>query len=378
MKSKTLFTLVILSLFMVSLLGLVGCGAEDAAEPVEDAVDELVEDAVDESVSDEVFEISFAHHWPAGHEVETVMAQGWAQAVEEATGGRVKVTTYPGETLIPAAENYEGVVTGLADVGLSVYAYTRGRFPVIETFLLPGINAKSAEALGLAATEVINEMNPEEIQDTKQLWTFGSGPMDLLSNVPVREMEDFRGLELGVPGGKGPDTLEALGGNPVSLPASEWYEALQKGVMQGGFIAANAVEGFRLGEVTADYITLTPFMPQQLFFCVMNLDTWNSFPEDIQEIITEVTNEFYPNNVPAVWDIKNVGALERLAEEKDIEYIHLDDAEMEKWISMTEPIQAEYVEELNAKGFDGEAILQLVLDTIEKYNNSLPDVSYGG
>lgn len=325
----------------------------------------------------EVYNLSFAHHWPAGHKVEKVMAQGWGKAIEEATNGRVKVTTYPGETLVSAAENYEAVVQGLADVGLSVYGYTRGRFPVIETFLLPGINAKSAEVLGLAAMEVITELQPEEIQDTKHLWTFGSGPMDLVSNIPIRKLEDIQGVSLGVPGGKGAETLKSLGGNPVSLPMSEWYEALQKGVMRGGFLALTALDGFRLGEVSADYITFTPFTPQNVFYCVMNLDTWNSLPADIQEIITEVTNEFYYENVPMVWDEDNIAATQHWEQEKDVEYIHLSDEEAAKWISKIEYMQDEYVEELNSRGLDGTGTMEAIKAAVEKYNNQLPDIQYG-
>lgn len=324
----------------------------------------------------ETYELSFSHHWPAKHSVETVIAQGWGKAVEEATDGRVKIVTYPGETLMPANECYEGVVQGVADVGLSVYGYTRGRFPVIETFLLPAISAKSAEALGLAANELIPEINPEEIQDVHHLFTFGSGPMDLMTKEPVREMEDLHGMSLGVPGGKGAQTLEALGGAPVSLPMSEWYEALQKGVMDGGVAAVFVTKGFKLGDVTADYITSTPFLPQNLFFCVMNKGTWNSLPADIQKTITEVTQEFYAEKVPMLWDQENMAAMKALREQKPAEYIVLPEDEQERWINKIEFIQDEHIDALEAKGIPGRDILKQIKETVDKYNEECPDIDY--
>ena len=42
-------------------------------------------------------------------------------AVNNATKGQVTITSYPGETLLAAAEIYDGVVTGIADVGLSCF-----------------------------------------------------------------------------------------------------------------------------------------------------------------------------------------------------------------------------------------------------------------
>ena len=40
----------------------------------------------------------------------------WMKEIEEATGGRVKLTIYMGETLVKQAELYDAVETGLADI----------------------------------------------------------------------------------------------------------------------------------------------------------------------------------------------------------------------------------------------------------------------
>lgn len=322
------------------------------------------------------FNLSLAHFWPAVDVVETIMVQGWAKEIEAATNGRVKIKSFPGGTLIAPQETYEGVVQGVVDIGVSVYAYTRGRFPVIETFILPGIGAKSSEVGSLAAMEAIKKFNPQELQDTKQLWTWGSGPMDLLSSIPIRKMEDFRGVPLGVPGGKGADTLKALGGSPVSMPVAEWYESLRRGVIKGGIVAVRGVDNFRLGEVTADYITFTPFFTQQLFFVVMNLDTWNSFPPDIQKIIAEVSENFYPKHVPRLWDDENTKAVTELGKQKKVEYITFSDQEIKKCFDAVKPVQYEHIDNLNSKGLPGEEILKTIIEITERLNKQYPDVSY--
>ena len=57
--------------------------------------------------------------------------------MEKRTDGRVKVEYYPGQTLTKAAQCYDGVVTGMSDLGFSVLAYTRGRFPVMAAVTSP-------------------------------------------------------------------------------------------------------------------------------------------------------------------------------------------------------------------------------------------------
>ncbi len=84
-------------------------------------------------------ELKLAHFFPSTHPAETQLIQPWAKAVEEATGGKVKIVSYPGETLLKADGVYDGVVTGIADIGLSCFSYTRGVFPVLEAFELPGV-----------------------------------------------------------------------------------------------------------------------------------------------------------------------------------------------------------------------------------------------
>ena len=108
------------------------------------------------------YQFNLAHFFPGTHPAETVFIQGWIQAVDEATDGQVKITSYPGETLLKAADVYNGVVQGIADIGLSCFSYTRGRFPVLEAFELPGITYLNSKSASMVAWEGITTLNPPE------------------------------------------------------------------------------------------------------------------------------------------------------------------------------------------------------------------------
>ena len=81
-------------------------------------------------------ELTYSNFFPAPHK-NAVLSVEWGKEIEKRTNGRVKVTVFPGGTLTPAAQCYDGVVKGLSDVGLSVLGYTRGRFPLTEVIDLP-------------------------------------------------------------------------------------------------------------------------------------------------------------------------------------------------------------------------------------------------
>ena len=95
-------------------------------------------------------ELTYSIFFPATHG-HTLLATEWAKEVEKRTNGAVKISMYPGATLTPADQCYDGVVTGISDIGMSVLSYAKGRFPLTEVIDLP-LGYKS----GLQATRLVN------------------------------------------------------------------------------------------------------------------------------------------------------------------------------------------------------------------------------
>ena len=86
---------------------------------------------------------------------------------------------------------------------------------------------------------------------------FCTGPGNIHSNVPVRNLEDFQGLEVRCIGSDSP-AITALGAIPVTMTHAESYEALQKGIVKANLASNEALIAWNLAEVTK-YTTLTPF-----------------------------------------------------------------------------------------------------------------------
>ncbi len=352
--------LVLISLLTLLVGILAGCSQpEPSSEPEPTQVDE-------ENVERISINLRLAHFWPATHCAETILAQSWAALVNEVTDGQITITSYPGETLLTAAEIYDGVYNGIADIGISCFSYTRGRFPLLEAFELPGIVYNNSKAASKVAWEGIKKLNPLEVQDTKLMMVLTTGPGDLFTKVPVRNLEDLQGLEIRATG-LSAKTLETLGATPVAMPQSEAYEAMSRGVVQGNLAPLETLEGWRHAEVT-DYVTLTPFLYNTLFFVTMNLDVWNSIPLHLQEVITEATENFFDEVAIGLWDMQNESAIDFAVAETNQEIIELSDEEKTKWIELVQPIQDQFIEEMAAKGLDGAGALQIAKELSDKYN----------
>jgi len=368
---KPLILLLVAALLLTGAL-VIGCGGDEETTTTSEETGatettEATETETTEAAEAETFELSVAHFFPTGHAVETDLVQPWGEAVSEATNGNVTITSYPGGTLLGGPEVYEGVTKGVADVGISVYAYNAGRFPIVEAFLLPGISWDSAVSAGKALTEGIETLNPEELQDTHHLMSFSTGPGQLLMKTPVESLDDLQGLEIGATAGPRGDALNMLGATPVVMPMPDVYEAQSRGVIQGVIAPYEALKGFKLVDVT-DYITHTPFLYVQHFFMTMNKDTWDSMPAEYQDAITEVTNQMYDDSVAGLFDRLNQEALDSSQAEKDIEITTLSEEETAKWKDKIAPVFDEYQAKLDEQGMDGEMILNTVKELADKYN----------
>ncbi len=70
---------------------------------------------------DKVISLNYAHFMPAPT-MQAQLSDQWCKEVEKVTNGKVKVTFFPGGTLSPAPQIYDGVVKGIADVGFSIFS----------------------------------------------------------------------------------------------------------------------------------------------------------------------------------------------------------------------------------------------------------------
>lgn len=353
--------IVFLVLLMICVGVIMGC-APAKAPSVEETPG--VEDTEKALVMEPV-NLNLAHFFPAVHPVEGFSLR-WKEAVEEATGGLVTVTTYPGETLLTAAEMYEGVESGIADVGISVFGYTAGRFPLLELLELPGTIFNNAAVASYTTWEMIKEFQPEEVQDTKMMMAWATGPGDLYTKEPVRTLEDLQGMEIrGF--GLTVETLEALGAVPVAMTQAEVYEAISKGVVKGNLAPIEALEGWRQAEVV-NYLTRTPFLYNATFFFAMNLDVWNSLPPEIQKTIEEVNEKLFAEVGASLWDGMNESALKFAVEETGMEVLELSPEEFERWRALVMPIQDRFVEDLETRGLPGREFMDMIIELSEKFN----------
>lgn len=314
--------------------------------------------------------LTFASFFPANHYVNTEEIPAWIEALKEATDGRVEISVYSGGTMLSGPETYEGVVNGIADIGVFPPGWAPGRFPAWEVFDLPGLNITDAKNAALITWEAVKKLDELQLPDTKLLFIHSTGPGAFYTKKPVRTPEDLKGMQVYATSVTA-DVAKALGASPVGGGRGEIYLMLQKGTIDGDVSGPPEVLlGFKEAEVI-DYITLQKgehgipgfYNKTHLFF--MNLDKWNSLSPDIQEAFNKVNDEFVAE-AGKIWASHMQEGLD-FAKELGVEFIELTPEEAQAFVKPVIFLADEWAEDMESKGIPGKKLLSTVREISNKY-----------
>ena len=95
----------------------------------------------------------------------------------------------------------------------------------------------------------------------------------------------------------------------------------------------------------------------------MNKDKWNSLPADVQKIIEQINMEWAVKHGEA-WDTSDAQGIVFFLNQGS-EIIGLDAKEGERWKKAVEPIVADYIANMNEKGFNGTEIVDFTIKTLK-------------
>jgi TRAP-type C4-dicarboxylate transport system substrate-binding protein len=287
----------------------------------------------------------------------------WAKEIERLTDDEVKITVFPGGTLTKANQCYDGVVKGISDIGMSCFAYTRGRFPVMEALDLP-----LGYPNGLAATRTANAyletFMPAELKDVKVLYLHAHGPGLLHTRKPVSTLADLNNMKIRSTG-LSAKVVEALGAVPVAMPQGDTYESLQKGVVEGTFGPIEVLKGWRQAEVVKYTTDCNSVGYTTAMFVVMNKTKWNALSPGIQRIF-EATSRKWIDVHGKRWDQGDQEGRE-YATSLGNQILQLDNDEALRWKEKVRPIIDAYISGAAAQKLDGRKSVDMLTGTIDGF-----------
>ncbi len=319
--------------------------------------------------AEKVIELRFSTHNPTTSGKHIRAFAPWSEMIGEATNGRVKVTIYPTGTLSGPRDTYDATVTGICDIGWFDAAMEPGRFPLItDIYSLPGAGISNCE-MGSWVLWNLYKNTPEiqaSLAEVKVLFMHAFAPLAIATaNVPIRTLDDVKGLKIrAAPGGTG-KLIELAGGTAVHMIPHDIYVSMEKGILDGNAMGWEGHGAFRVTEL-AQYFTPIPAFGGPQFVTCINKERWNSLPADIQQAILSVSDDVGAKLYGQGDDTTSQIVMDEIRSYGG-EIITLSAEEQNRWNELAKPLQDETLDKLEAQGLPARKVWNELLRLVQEY-----------
>ena len=354
--------LALVSLFLIASFLLSACGP--ASSPSATAPTSI-------PPAKDNFELKFAYHTPPKASMVSQFFEPWSKAIEEASGGKIKITHYAGESLVRGKDQYDAVETGLCDIALVDPEVTPGRFPQAEfdtlPFLFPDVAVGTKAYWDIVQKYLINA----DFKNVVVLTVIVIPSSNYIGNKPARELSDFKGNRVRSAARTEGWTIEALGGTPVEVATADLYTSMERGLIDSTLLSWSMISTAGLPEI-GKYCTEVNLY-NRAWPIVMNKKTWNSLGTDLQKIVMEQGG---PEKA-AAYCLKNdemtegvKPGIDRILKRFGNEGVYTLTAEQTaSWKAVVLPVWDKWANDLETtKKLPGKAILADIKAAIAKYS----------
>lgn len=254
-------------------------------------------------------ELKLSYFVPQTHGWYRDWLEPWSQELARRTNGQVRITFFAaGSTFGNPARAYDQVVSGVTDIAVGLRGVPAGRFPRMSIIEIPFM-AQTANAASRALWDVYPRYLREDFPDVKVLGLQAhNGGLITTRERPVTRLEDMRGLRLRTPSPVVSAMLQALGAVPVSMAPLEVYENVQRGTVDGAAFTWDALNAFRIVEVTRHEFDIRSYVAS--FYFVMNQRRYDGLPENVRRAIDELSGQYLAERYGEWWNRWDAPGLE--------------------------------------------------------------------
>ena len=284
----------------------------------------------------------------------------WGEELTKRTNGKVTVEYYPLGSLFKAKGAVENIIKGTADISNISIRTTAHRYPLLSVTMVPTIRwpntPEAIEAAGIAIMKLIDEFPAiqEEVKRFKILWVTMLEDYYLFTKKEIMKPSDLNGVNIGC-GGTQADFIKSQGGGAVSIVPPQSYMNLKTGVIDGMIMSYNAVGHYKIWEV-CDYVYEMP-MGRVPLPIIMNLESWNAIPKDIQKLMMELGEKTLLMSAKGMLEGSIVGINHWKEAGKQI-YTPTE-AEVAVWMEAFQPMEKKWLDDAAKKGLkDAPAVLK--------------------
>ncbi|MEQ1684408.1 MAG: TRAP transporter substrate-binding protein [Burkholderiaceae bacterium] len=276
---------------------------------------------------------------PVGYP-NVVAIENMGKKLEAATNGRIKFQMFPGSVLGGEKEMIEQTQVGAIQILRTSLGPIGPVVPEVNVFNMPFVFRNEAHMRavidGPIGQEMLDKISASPAKMVGLGWMDG-GSRSLYTKKPVRSMADLKGQKIRMMGNPlFVDTMNAMGGNGISMGYGEVFTAIQTGVVDGAENNPPTLFTANHYQAGAKYYTQTNHLIIPEIF-VMSKVTWDKLSKDDQALVKKFSREAQMEQ-RALWD-KSVADYTGKLKAAGVEFIAIDN---KPFYDATAPVRAKY------------------------------------
>ncbi|HSG04362.1 MAG TPA: TRAP transporter substrate-binding protein DctP [Marinobacterium sp.] len=271
----------------------------------------------------------------------------WCESIQELTAGEVDLVPYPGGSVAEVFDMMTATSAGVLDAMHWVphYAALDGKMPAgvfLTSFPMGLPHPHQWDMLfdSFGGTELARDLYARQ---GLEFVGHVHHDMNLIhSNKPIRSLEDFKGLNLRMPGGLVAECFQAIGANTIALAGSEVRPALDRGTIDAADFTGPAMN-WDLGFADVSrYIVMGPtstpclHQPVDLTVIAFNKAVWDGISARSQNLLRELVRAFSVDHFTA-HQKANIAAWKQF-EQAGVEVTRLSEDDVEKFRKVVLPL----------------------------------------
>lgn len=290
---------------------------------------------------------------PSHHMVKTLEA--WGKSVEAASGGNLTLEVDKASLAKPEGQ-YDLVKEGVRDMAWVVPSYTPGRFELYRVADIPFICTNATVcSTALWKWYEKHKLADKEFKDTKLLMAFTTGPFALHTTKPVKTLEEVKGMKIRV-AGAAVAIAKALDMSVVSMPATEAYQTLQRGTVDGTVFPWEAMDSFRLHEVVKSHLEFPGGLLTASFFININPATLQKLTPANRDALMKTAYGAGSTFMGKAWDAADAPGRENAKKRGNLIQT-IAPQEFARWKPLLGAVREEWLKNAKERGVDGPALL---------------------
>ena len=276
---------------------------------------------------------------PAGYPT-VVATESLGKKLEAATNGKFKMQMFPGSVLGDEKTMIEQTQIGAINILRTSLGPVGAVVPDVNVFNMPFVFRNEAHMRavvdGPIGQEILDKVSNGPTRMIALAWMDG-GSRHLYTKKPVKSPADLKGVKVRMMGNPlFVDTMNAMGGNGITMGHNDTFSALQTNVVDGAennpptlFTANHYTTGVKF------YAQTTHLIIPEIF--VMSKVSWDKMSKDEQALVMKFAREAQMEQ-RALWD-KSVAEYSTKLKAAGIQFVNVD---KKPFYDATAPVRAKH------------------------------------